>query len=344
MEKGITKLILKAFLFSLPVLILTGAYVWLDPFKVLYKYENYMPLNEQYVTLNRDFVSTEVFRNNYPKYKYDSFIFGSSRSLFYEAADWLPYINTAKDKIFHFDASGESLYGIRQKINYLQKENVPVKNCLLVLDYLTLKKTVNQDGIIVRKHYLLSGESSLAFQFMFFKAYLDRKFIVAYLDMHFNHELKPYMRKIMNKRNWHYNPVNNELQQKTAEDEIKKGVYYERLSKGFKRKDTLTKVAPAIIGEVQLDYLNDIRRAFIKDSTVYKIIINPIYDQVYMNPEDVKKLKAIFGDGSVFDFSGKNKFTEDYHNFYDRSHYRPLVSREILKIIYSNDNQGEKLQ
>src|SRR4051794_10986558 len=114
MDREIKKLILKALLFSLPILILTGIYIWLDPFKVLFRYENYYPLNDQFVTLNRDFVSTEVFRNKYSAYKYDSFIFGNSRSLFYEVAKWQPYIKSEKDRMFHFDASGESLYGIHK--------------------------------------------------------------------------------------------------------------------------------------------------------------------------------------------------------------------------------------
>jgi hypothetical protein len=338
MDKGIKKLILKALLFSLPVLILTGIYVTLDPFKVLYSYNNYMPPGDQYTALNRDFVSTEVFINNYPKYKYDSFIFGNSRSLFYEAADWQPYIKTEKDKILHFDASGESLYGIHQKIVFLDKENVPIKNCLLPLDHLTLKKTTNHDGILGRKHYILSGENEPAFQFIFFKAFLDRRFLVAYFDMRINHTFKPYMRGVVNIRKWDYYPVNNELQQNAAEEEMKKGTYYTKIIKGFKRKDTLTKISPPTIGSVQLSYLNNIKKIFDKDSTSYKIIINPIYDQVYMNPGDVNKLKEIFGGENVFDFSGKNKFTDDYRNYYDRSHYRPVVSREILKIIYSGED------
>ncbi|MEO5572036.1 MAG: hypothetical protein ABIT08_00125, partial [Bacteroidia bacterium] len=134
MSTGASKFILKIFVLSMPVLILTGTYLLFDPFMVLYHYDNYLPA-EDHVARNRDFASTEDFINNYPKYKYDSYIFGNSTSFFYEAKDWQPFINTDTTKIFHFDASAESLYGIHQKFLFLKKRNVPVKNCLIILDY-----------------------------------------------------------------------------------------------------------------------------------------------------------------------------------------------------------------
>ena len=52
-------------------------------------------------------------------------------------------------------------------------------------------------------------------------------------------------------------------------------------------------------------------------------------------PEDEKALRAIFGDDCVFNFSGINKWTTDYHNYYEVSHYRPHVASEIMDSIYS---------
>jgi hypothetical protein len=47
-------------------------------------------------------------------------------------------------------------------------------------------------------------------------------------------------------------------------------------------------------------------------------------------------LSGIFGTERVFDFSGVNEFTTDFRNYYEESHYRPQVAREILKRIYEH--------
>ncbi|MEO5571603.1 MAG: hypothetical protein ABIT08_01885, partial [Bacteroidia bacterium] len=239
-------------------------------------------------------------------------------------------------KIFHFDASAESLYGIHQKFLFLKKRNVPVKNCLIILDYALLSKTENQEGHIVRKHYLLTGESKFDFQFLFFKAYLDRNFLRAYYDLKITHHFKPYMQKVMLRKTFDYEPVTNELQLKSDEAAIGNGTFYNKKKiNTFARKDTLTtKISPPVIDSMQWSFLNDIKSILVEDAADYKIIISPLYHQKYLNPADVKKLKDIFGPENVFDFSGKNKFTDDYRNYYDIIHYRPTVTRGILKMIY----------
>jgi hypothetical protein len=45
-------------------------------------------------------------------------------------------------------------------------------------------------------------------------------------------------------------------------------------------------------------------------------------------------LQGIFGKENVYDFSGINEFTEDYHNYYEAGHYRPLLGNKLLERIY----------
>lgn len=70
--------------------------------------------------------------------------------------------------------------------------------------------------------------------------------------------------------------------------------------------------------------------------TVYKVVINPLYDQNKINSRDLATLKDIFGSDNVYDFSGVNWITSDYHNYYEESHYRPHVAKWILGKIYNN--------
>ena len=50
--------------------------------------------------------------------------------------------------------------------------------------------------------------------------------------------------------------------------------------------------------------------------------------------EEGKRLAAQYGAENVYDFSGINEFTEDYHNYYEAGHYRPLLGNKLLERIY----------
>ncbi|MCX6296671.1 MAG: hypothetical protein NTX97_11510, partial [Bacteroidetes bacterium] len=70
-------------------------------------------------------------------------------------------------------------------------------------------------------------------------------------------------------------------------------------------------------------------------NTQYKIVISPLYNQEKLDPGDLNYLVNLFGGENVFDFSGINFITNDFHNYYETSHYRPFVCDYILNIIYS---------
>ena len=82
--------------------------------------------------------------------------------------------------------------------------------------------------------------------------------------------------------------------------------------------------------------LQEIFDIFTKHKTNYKVIINPLYDQVKFNNQDLNYLIQLFGKDKVFDFSGVNKFTNDYKNYYETEHYRPTVANEVMKEIYND--------
>jgi hypothetical protein len=324
---------------AIPFVILLIPYLYYDPFLVIRKYKTYYQSGKpSYVTLNNDYVATETFLSNYPAYKYDSFIFGNSRSRFYEIDSWTKYINS--ERCFHYDASVESLYGIYKKFTFLEENNVQIANALIVLDFSTLKVVKNSSGHLFIKHPKLSGQNKINFQFEFIKAFYSFKFLHAYLDFKINGGVKDYMKvgALLDDTPIEYNSVYNEMKLKVIDDSIKAypTVYYnQNRIKQFYKRDSIQAYNPQIIKNEQIVMLNDIRRIFNKNNTSFKVIISPLYDQLKLNSEDVNILRKIFGDNNVFDFSGKNRFTYDLHNYYETSHYRPIVCDSIFKIIYS---------
>ncbi|MFM7053473.1 MAG: histidine kinase, partial [Bacteroidota bacterium] len=105
-----------------PILVLLAIflilYAYNDPFKVLRPYADY---SYSSVFTNRDFVSTSMFIKQFPKNKYNSFIFGSSRTMAYRPEVWDRYLDN-DSRVFVFDAAGESVYGIYHKLKYLDAE------------------------------------------------------------------------------------------------------------------------------------------------------------------------------------------------------------------------------
>jgi len=341
MKKFITQLTRFSLIPVTTTLILLIPYLYYDPFQVVYKYKSFYVSGEpRYVTLNYDYVDIETFINNNPIYKYNSFIIGNSRSRFYEMDTWSNYIHS--DKCFHFNASAETLFGISKKVEFLHARNVQISNVLIILDYSTLEGISNSDGHLFIKHPILSGQNMRDFQLEFFKTYFSFSFLRAYLDFKTSGKIKDYMKTgaLLDDTPVDYNLKYNEMNLKVFEDKIKADpakYYNKKRMIPFYQRDTIQKFSPEVIKKEQIIMLNKIINIFKIHSTNFKIVINPLYDQLKLNRKDVDVLNGIFGSENVYDFSGINSITSDYHNYYENSHYRPHAADEIMKLIYQNE-------
>lgn len=321
----------------LPIVIIwLFVYFSLDPFKVIWHYERFVENNAKgYIALDQDYVSTKTFDNNYKKYLYNSFIFGNSRSIFYQISDWKSHIGQ-KNSGFHFDASGEALYALHKKILYIDSKKVNIDNVLLVLDNdLLTKVQPNKGPLFEISPQLENNDNFLSFHFTFFRAFTSPSFFIPVIYFKLTNNVPPFMKSALDYRQRSYDPITNELQFEIFEKMIDDGKYYtkERINVFYER-DTIQKYSQPSILFLQKIMLNDINDIFLKHHTNYKIIISPLYDEVKLNQNDLQYLKRLFGEKNVFDYSGINNYTRDYTNYYESSHYRPYVSRKILDEIY----------
>ena len=334
MPKSIFIFGFKLFLFSLPVIFILIVYIVTDPFKVLYNYETYYnPGQKANVGLNRDYVSTEMLLNNYSEYRYDSFIFGSSRSFFYPVQEWQKYINSRR--CFHFNASSESLYGINAKLKFLKKNGIPVKNALIVIDRELIAVTENFKGLLFIKHPALSGQNWISFNLVFIEAFFDIDFLKEYIFYRLTGNVKKNLNQggFLDDSPKDYNPATNEIGLAKYEIMIKKNPddYYRSRQSSFFRRNSLLEENRPVIGRKQKILLEEIYEILIQNKSEYRIIINPMYDQIVFNRCDYVYLCELFGKQNIYDFSGVNKITNHMINYYDHSHYRPHVAKYILK-------------
>lgn len=336
MARDIQRLLVKLTLLSLPFFVLIALYVTLDPFKVIYRYPNYYTNNaEDRVGLNRDYVSTEILLQRYRDTKYDSFILGNSRSLAFRCDDWVNYIRPASP--YHFDAFGESIFGIRGKLRLLDRLRIDLRHVLIVLDADTLSNTRDSEGHILIKHPLISGQSWFRFQAAFLDGYFSNFFVIKYLDYRLSSRLRPYMRDVLVSSVFIQDPVTNDLIFSANEEEIRKRGedYFSGPNSSFYARDhTNPRHSASVVFPRQEEMLREIRAIFDRHRTDFQIVISPLYDQYGLNATDLAVLRVIFGDERVHDFSGVNNLTADPHNYYETSHYRPEVARAIMKQIY----------
>ena len=338
MKNGGIKFFKKLVLVSLPVLFLIILYLVLDPFKVIFKYKSFYKSGvPSYVTLDKNYIGIETFLNNYENYKYEAFILGNSRSLYYEANTWKKYINT--DRCIHLDGSGESLYDISRKIKFLDSRNVMISHVLIILDNSTLLQINEQKTHLQLAHPALSGKSWFDFELEFFKTFLSRDFFITFLDFKISNQVKDYMKEdlLLNDVPMEYIPKYNEIRFTYFENLIKtdeKEYYTPKRMEVFTPRDSIQKYSKPVIEEIQNKILSEMAEIFKKQNAEFKIIINPEYDQIKFNTDDLEILNKLFGKQNVFDFSGINSITNDYHNYYENSHYRPHVAEFIMHKIY----------
>lgn len=320
-------------LFSLPLFILLPIYIATDVFKVIYHYDPYYD-GAYYIGTNRAYGSTMTYINQNPKYQYDSFIFGNSRSLFWEIDTWKKYLPKGS-KCMHFDESVGSISGIHDKVLFIDKNGGHIRNALFVIDHDLLSR-LEQSGYLFVSPPILKGYSNyLSFHMQHLGAFLNPKFLVALADYNIFGKFRPYMKYLISDGRSTYVAEYNEFQKTLTEKKIEEGTYYDAIHlKVFEDKQKPGLFSTEKLNNREISCLREMKNVLDKQHTSYKIVISPLYDQIKLNKHTLSLLCEIFGKENVYDFSGVNKWNKDYHNYYEQSHYRPIVSAEIMSIIY----------
>lgn len=330
----------KTALFLLPLELIIIFHLVLDPFRIIYDYEDYY--KDSFVAKNRGEICYRTYMKNRGEYQFDSFIFGSSRSQAFKCVDWEKHLPISS-KALHFDASGEGVFGVQTKISYIDEIGDQLKNVLIIFDEEMLQIDHNTKGYFVISPPNLSKESVLDYYGEFVMAGLDIPFIIGYLDYSIFRTYRPYMNKRISRVKYRHkgDPINADIfygnDIHIIEDSagyynnlIEKGIFYDRSNTKGKNYRPLSELA--------ISQLKTMKSVFDKHSTDYRIVISPLYDQIPLNEEKEQILNKIFGEEHIFNFSGKNELTEPIHHFYENSHYRPKVARKIMRTMYSSIN------
>jgi hypothetical protein len=210
-----------------------------------------------------------------------------------------------------------------------------INNALILLDFSTLEKIRIQSTHTKIAHPDVTGESPWAFQLKFVSAFFNPKVLIPFLDYSINDVYRPYMKGVINTKETQRDQLTNDIvNPREVEISQKKEMYWQEHSNEFPQR-RINETYPPIVNAKQIKYLSEMKEILNKHHTNFKIVINPEWSQVKLNPNDITNLNTIFGEGNVFDFSGKNDFTDDCHNYYEGAHYRPRLGKKLLDVMYS---------
>ncbi|MBK7498965.1 MAG: hypothetical protein IPI19_07635 [Ignavibacteriales bacterium] len=343
MNKQIKYFLKRVGIFLVPFFIVLISFFILDPFKILYEYKNY---SGSFIQLNRDVISSKTLIKNYDKYKYNSFIFGSSRTVAFKTWDWKNHLDSS-GVLFSFDASNENIFGMLTKIKYLNDNHIKIDNALLVVcSDATFLSISDLDGPLYIKYPDIASTNQLNFYLTFISSWFDKLFFVKYIDYKFFQVQREYSKDIIEPQNIDYDDVYNNFFITKIDRQLKSrpDAYYSEMLKDslFYKKQIPAMIEEPQINDIAIEYLREMAGILKHNNTNYKLVISPLYNTPKFNITDYETLVRIFGSENVFDFSGENSITSNYRNYYERSHYRPEVGRQILEIIYS-DNAKSKI-
>ena len=315
----------------------------MDPFLVIDHYDNYYACRKGAYSLNQGYVGTSNLDNHYAEFQWNSFILGNSRSRYWKIDEWTKFL-PAGSIGYHYDAHTESLTGIEKKVQYLDQKGIDIKNALIVIDKSVLRQIKPvEEGIFMLPPQLVDGNNWLTFQYRHFITFANFDFLKEYFA-----PTKPEAELTTDDLMWgeymDYDYTKNEISQTIIEKRIAEGTYYtESLYKSqFEGQQYPDFPSRVYIKEEEKQILQEIARILRKHNTDYRIVISPLYEQSRINPQDLQTLKVIFGEDKVFDFSGANRYSADYHNYYERSHYRPCVASELMKEVYSHQDYSNE--
>lgn len=334
-QTPIVRFLLHLLLLSIPLLVAVAVYVVLDPFKVVWHYDNYYERQAPHPSLDMDYVSCENYLARRDTCHYNAYLMGNSRSQFWPIADWQRHLPEGAVG-YHYYGNGETLYRLNCHLRFLHEQQATIDHVLMVVDRDLLAETAQQTtghlGLMPPK----ADGRLLAFHAENFLAFMKPAFLVGYIDFTLFGQLRPYMTEnFLFEQPVDYDPVTNEVREYLLEEAIANDSYYtpER-TRRFEGKQFPDSISPPVIGDEQRMLLKQMKDVLNLHHADCRIAISPLYDQIRLHPEDVAALRDIFGSANVNDFSGPNKWNDDYHLFYEDSHYRPVVARELMEMIY----------
>ena len=335
-KHGMKRFVLLSLLALLPVLLMVAIYIIRDPFHVIKPYNGSINNTADTVqlTVNTGYFSTEAFKYFEPTRHYDSFIMGSSLSGYYRIQDWVRHLPDSVSA-FHFNASRETLIGIRNKLNYLVANGATIKHVLIVMEDEMLKRQpIDQDVLFVQHPQTASNVSWWEFHQLYFNAFRHPE-LAAYtiwpnatstrLALEKGYATTDIPDRIEELNEGYYGWADSIID--CNPEAFFTPEHLARYAQPMRLMPCPDKITPTVES-----LLNDIATILRNQGTDYQIIIPPHYAWEPISSHDLYMLELIFGQQRVHDYSHDPELSTDLHYYYDDGH---LIARECARLMDS---------
>lgn len=318
---------------GVPIAVLLVLYLWTDPFKCIHPFD----ISDTDPT-NREYLSTELFLRNEGIQHYNSFIFSSSRGCGMNTYRWKTYL-TDDAHPFIFQAWSETITGIELKMDYLDKCHIPIDNALIMIDIPgAFKKEQLPRQALSMKHFIFTGKNRFAYNAAQFFNYIQKPSLwLSSIKKSIKQEKEPCCSDTIS-NDWEkgnklsYLEIPDQDSLKGCSKISRQSFLAEIAHRG---KDEV-EVSGPLINDAFDSQLRHIKSILDSNGTDFYVILTPAYCFTHpsVNSHDLKKLKDIFGEDRVYNYTGKNDLTVDYNNFSDPNHFGQRVGWLILEDIY----------
>ena len=330
MKDSLKKFTLLSLLAATPIIAFVTFYAISDPFHVVHPITKTADGRDSVIVGNNTgFATIETFLTHNKAQHYDSFIFGSSMAQNFKTSYWKPYIDSTASTI-HFDASGETLDGIINKMQFLNRHGSQIKNALIIMEERMLHRPVNNNSILYAQHPATTGYHNwFNFHTIFFNAFRNFEIIDNTLNnrpLESLNEDTPIPDRIEIINEYYYAHIDSILAVDpskffTPSRLAKRSYYY--LPQPIK---------PAIDETVEAK-LRRIKSLLDKNDTHYIIIVPPCNKRLQLMEEDLWILKSIFGQQHVHNFSSMDKYVGNELYYYDNNTH--LISSQCKLLVDS---------
>ena len=303
---------------SIPTLILINYIV--DPLNILHT--KFLKYDFQ---TNERFIKVEYLDKN--NYKYNSYLFGSSRIGTTHTKDIEKYIPNSK--FYNLTVSLGNFYDYLNHLKYFLKKNYKLDNIYLQIDIGNMGYYGNSNLGYLGKLYPPVIDESLD---MFYIEYLT-----SFLPMSIKGKIQLNINNNKESENHIFttgiqtNSKKEQLLNSNCKEYIKNEPTFHRSNK---------RVFSAIFVNETIEALKNIVKLS-KENNISLYVFTTPYNKNMMDTVKINDylefLKSISKVVNFYDFTGYNSITVNNCNYYEHSHYRPLVGKLIAARIFKDN-------
>jgi len=277
------------------------------------------------VEMNERFVKIEYLEKN--NHKFNAYLFGSSRIGVTEPKTIEQYLPNSK--FYNFTLSSANLYDFQKYLDFFIKNKYPINTLYLELDLDNMSRYGQDEfNYLYKPHPIVNSGSMTLFYLKYLVGFFPLITSSKIMDNINHKKSKQYQ---LDKGTWTLDK--NEISlAKNCKEYIAKVPSFNFKNRRVRRYVTANSSIKALSKIVELCANHHIK--------LY-VFISPHNhnDMDTFILEDYRHyLRDISNIVSFYDFSGYNSVTENDCNYYEKTHYRPLVGELIAGKIFNDKN------